>query len=42
MKLELTIGLPGWTLQDGNYDDFVVGTNRRFAIEFYSEKELNV
>lgn len=42
MKLELTIGLPGWILQDGNYDDFVVGTNRRFAIEFYAEKELNV
>lgn len=32
----LPVLLEGWVLQDGNYDDFVAGTQREFALEFYT------
>ena len=32
----LPIILAGWVLQDGNYDDFVAGTQREFALSFYT------
>lgn len=34
MKL-LNIGIDSWIIQDGNYDDFVVGQETKFALEFY-------
>lgn len=30
----LDVGLSGWIVQDGNYDDFAVGEERTFALEF--------
>lgn len=34
-RARLPIGLAGWVLQDGNYDDFIAGTRREFALEFH-------
>ena len=31
------IGLSSWIMQDGNYDNFEVGQNAEFALEFYSQ-----
>lgn len=31
----VTISLDSWIVQDGNYDDFAVGDQRRFAVEFF-------
>jgi hypothetical protein len=33
---EWLVGLAGWVIQDGNYEDFEVGSTRRFAVEFYT------
>ena len=33
----LQIGLSGWIIQDGNYEDFEVDREYRFALEFYSK-----
>ena len=30
-----SIGLAGWIVQDGNYDDFCTGQRAEFAVEFY-------
>ena len=38
MKRAWHIGLPGWTIQDGNYDDFAIGDLAKFAVEFYFPK----
>lgn len=37
---EFTIGLSSWIIQDGNYNDFAVGDQTQFALEFYPE-EIN-
>jgi len=37
----IDIGLSSWIIQDGNYEDFVVGEARRFALEFYAPEGLN-
>jgi hypothetical protein len=34
---ELAIGLDSWIIQDGNYDDFEVGQQYDFALEFFAE-----
>ena len=31
----LNIGIDSWIIQDGNYGNFVVGQDTKFAIEFY-------
>lgn len=31
----LNIGIDSWIIQDGNYDDFEIGQESKFAIEFY-------
>lgn len=31
----LNIGIDSWIIQDGNYDDFAVGQETKFALEFY-------
>jgi hypothetical protein len=31
------IGISSWIIQDGNYEDFKIGDQSKFAIEFYSE-----
>lgn len=31
----LNVGVDSWIIQDGNYDDFVVGQKTKFALEFY-------
>src|SRR6476659_2245245 len=33
----LQIGHAAWIIQDGNYPDFAVGQDTRFALEFHSE-----
>jgi hypothetical protein len=33
---EWLVGLAGWVIQDGNYEDFEVGSSRRFALEIYT------
>ncbi len=37
--MQMTIGLEGWIMQDGNYKDFAVGEEREFALE-YGPKRL--
>jgi hypothetical protein len=32
----LQIGLSSWIIQDGNYEEFEVGREYRFALEFYA------
>ena len=32
----LNISVDSWIIQDGNYDDFTVGQNAQFALEFFS------
>jgi hypothetical protein len=32
----LQVGLSSWIIQDGNYEDFEVGREYRFALEFYA------
>jgi len=32
---ELTVGLHSWIIQDGNYGDFAVGDQSKFALEFF-------
>jgi hypothetical protein len=34
------IGLPSWTIQDGNYENFKRGDPASFALEFYAPTEL--
>ena len=36
-QYEYEIGLSSWIVQDGNYDNFEVGQNAEFALEFYSQ-----
>lgn len=36
----LHVGISSWIVQDGNYGDFAVGENRRFALEFHSPAGL--
>ena len=33
----LNVGLSSWIIQDGNYRDFSVNQEARFALEFHSE-----
>ena len=40
MKSSFVIGLPSWTIQDGNYKDFKRGDQASFALEFYAPEEL--
>src|SRR5262245_41453887 len=32
---QISVGLSSWIIQDGNYDNFQVGQERSFALEFY-------
>ena len=34
---EVSIGLSAWIIQDGNYGDFRVGQQARFALEFHPQ-----
>lgn len=34
---EFLVGLPGWIIEDGNYEDFSLGERRRFALQFFDE-----
>jgi hypothetical protein len=34
------VGLPSWTIQDGNYEDFRQGDQASFALEFHAQPEL--
>ncbi len=36
----LHVGLSAWIIQDGNYGDFEVGQEAKFALEFYSPQDL--
>ena len=38
----LLIGLSSWIIQDGNYPDFHVGREYRFALEFYPHEVTSV
>lgn len=38
----LHIGLSAWIIQDGNYPDFEQGGTSRFALEFYSERGMQI
>lgn len=40
MTLSLKISLARWIIEDGNYADFCVGENRRFALEFWASSPL--
>lgn len=40
MKDSFIIGLPSWTIQDGNYGDFKRGDRVSFALEFYAPSGL--
>jgi hypothetical protein len=40
MGLRWSIGLEGWIIQDGNYDDFVVASRPEFAVEFWASNEV--
>ena len=40
MSLNLEIYLSRWIIEDGNYDDFCVGEQRRFALEFWPSAPL--
>ena len=38
--LNLDVYLSRWIISDGNYDDFLVGETRKFALEFWSLSSL--
>jgi hypothetical protein len=40
MRRNLVIGLPGWTIADGNYPNFACGDTAAFALEFYAAEGL--
>jgi hypothetical protein len=40
MRNSFIIGLPSWTIQDGNYENFKRGDQASFALEFYAPTEL--
>lgn len=40
MTLSLEIYLARWIIEDGNYDDFCVGEQRKFALEFWASTPL--
>jgi len=40
--LQLNIGLSAWVIQDGNYDDFWVGNDAQFALEFEAIDALTI
>jgi hypothetical protein len=42
MKNLFIIGLPSWTIQDGNYGDFKRGDQASFALEFYAPSGLSL
>lgn len=33
--MQINIGLPAWVIQDGNYPEFKLGKEYRFALEFF-------
>ena len=37
---KINVGLSSWIIQDGNYEDFAVGQEQRFALEFYAPDGL--
>lgn len=40
VKPLLHVGLSAWIIQDGNYGDFEVGQEAKFALEFYPPQDL--
>jgi len=36
----INVNLDSWIIQDGNYEDFIVGQEATFALEFYPHSEL--